>query len=637
MKKILLLFTFFLVGLVTEASNQVWDGRYSDSDALVRAVFDSLELIKGPADLDLIPVNKRKAYTIRICNQQKFDNLSSLLHEALENGQRNIRVQIKKGTYFFNDGHLKMVGQHYPNADIRIEGCGVAVVPKGWELKDGDNIPCDVSGESCFIDVNNKKSVNPWGEMSYADTLIEVVNEKSKLCRLKCAALGNLIVTEGNMAYLELTRWCRCYQYKVLRIENGCVDFYAPDLQMDSVFRKPYFNVNYDFVFGKQNPRFRLCNSTSKETVSVIDRKVRLSGGLKRVYLGNSAVFLSLNDSEFRFFSMRGITFLGNRPDPMPLLLLNKLTAKKIEISNCRFIGQRGRVVSVNCTDNVCFHDNLVRDNHEYGLRAESTCANTTVVNNVFENNGLNLSCNRCVTCCGTDYYIAHNTFKNFGYCAISVGAWYGTELIKPSSGIVEYNEMWYDNKYFTEAWKYTIMDGGAIYVWTQNDRSIIRYNYIHDYTGMSQNRGIFLDDGAHHVAVYGNIVLDTPQMHSIDSRRVAGTERSVKKESYSERNNIDNLIVYNILDGTINFAGREEVQNGCMMGGNVILKEKGNRLVANHGYNAELKNIEVVLNNIEIGYDGYDNSGIIISGNKIDAVKRLPCYDKIKKWIKPF
>lgn len=51
-------------------------------------------------------------------------------------------------------------------------------------------------------------------------------------------------------------------------------------------------------------------------------------------------------------------------------------------------------------------------------------------------------------------------------------------------------------------------MDGGAIYLATKNAGSIVRNNYIHGFSGMKSNLGIFRDDGASNFELYGNYIL---------------------------------------------------------------------------------------------------------------------------------
>ena len=543
-------------------------------------------------------------------------------------------MKIKNGTFFFNQGHLKLVNQHFPNSEIKIVGKGVTLVPKGWLLKDGDDTPCEVNGESCFLDLKHKKSLSPWGEVMYADSLIEIIDMETKRCRLKCKKLGDLKVAEGNMAYLDLTRWCRCYQYKVLKIENGYVDFYAHDLALDNIFHKPEYNVNYDYIYAKANPRFRLCNVGEKRPVSVWNKTIQVTPDLNSVYLSDVTTFLVFQNSELSQMVIQGITFLGSKASDLPLLYYKGAKASNIEFENCKFVGQRSRIISLNATDNLYFHNNYVTDNYEWGIVSLSNSSNTVVENNFFENNGTGLSYARCVTCFGKDYYVGHNIFKNFGYCAISVGTPYGTMMENPAKGIIEYNNIYFDQEYFSNAWKYTIMDSGAIYVWTQNENCIIRYNYVHDYTGMRQNRGIYCDDGASGVKIYGNIVMNIPNWHAIDSRRVPNTEKANNKISFSERNNLNNVILYNITDGTINLVGREQEDNGCMKGGNVFLSRNGER-TTRRVFKTTYNNLDIEGTDMNTQYDDYNSKGIIIQRKVADNLKDMPCYDKIKRYLR--
>ena len=110
------------------------------------------------------------------------------------------------------------------------------------------------------------------------------------------------------------------------------------------------------------------------------------------------------------------------------------------------------------------------------------------------------------------------------------------------------------------------LMDSGAIYTWTQNDEVIIRYNYIHDYTGAGDNRGIFCDDGANNLKLYGNVVLNTPNCYSIDSRM--GKDQ---KEGFT--NNANNFMAHNVVDNGVRFQGHSDIQHHVVKGSNIVVK----------------------------------------------------------------
>ena len=472
---------------------------------------------------------------------------------------------------------------------------------------------------SSIVDLKKLQPFNLWAEMMWADSLAEVVDPESKLCRIRSKDINGMSLPQNNPANIGLTRWCRCYQYKIDHIENGEVYFFAQDLEFISQFGRNGYNVNYDYLFAGKIPRFRL-SSGIIETES---------------YLCEKSNFLSINNSYLRAFSLSNIFILGGCQKGQALVALNKARTGLIEVGNCRFVGQKNAVLQCSETDNLYFHDNEVRHNYNNGIISDNASRNTTIVRNYFEDNGEDLSSNRCVICSGENYYIADNTFKNFGYCAICVGQVWHWPKSCLSQGIVERNHIFYDQEHFDNAWKYTIMDSGAIYVWTQNDKAIIRYNFIHDYTGMAQYSAIFCDDGSSNFKIYGNILINTPVFHSIDARRCAGTEKGNNPKSFALKNNIGNEIRDNVLDGTIRFEGHEDKNNGCIKGKNIILRKKDG-IETVHKYKSEVRNIEKEEKDIILEYlDIVDNKVIVSKATWEEMTVSFPYFSKISSFMK--
>lgn len=98
-------------------------------------------------------------------------------------------------------------------------------------------------------------------------------------------------------------------------------------------------------------------------------------------------------------------------------------------------------------------------------------------------------------------------------------------------------------------------MDSGAIYIFTQNDGAVIRNNYIHDYVGMKDNRGIFCDDGAYGFTITGNVIRNVPNSYSIDSRLCLNVE--TQAGSVVKKVNYNNIIRNNRVDGPVRFEKR--------------------------------------------------------------------------------
>ena len=82
----------------------------------------------------------------------------------------------------------------------------------------------------------------------------------------------------------------------------------------------------------------------------------------------------------------------------------------------------------------------------------------------------------------------------------------------------------------------------------TYIDHIIVRYNFIHDYSGMASNRGIYLDDGAGNVDIYGNVLVNILNGHAIFS----WLSKGAGKKYPSANNNIN--CMYNIIQGSYKF-----------------------------------------------------------------------------------
>lgn len=94
-------------------------------------------------------------------------------------------------------------------------------------------------------------------------------------------------------------------------------------------------------------------------------------------------------------------------------------------------------------------------------------------------------------------------------------------------------------------------MDSGAIYVATQTSGVNICRNSIHNYSGVYQNRGIFLDDGSSHCTVADNVVENIYGGYCIDLRKVTCKDNPRNK---SREFNVGNVLRGNVCDGKVRF-----------------------------------------------------------------------------------
>jgi hypothetical protein len=388
-----------------------------------------------------------------------------------------------------------------------------------------------------------EKSV--WSDIKQAEEIIQVVDKDNKRCMIP---FQNQWGTDERkaMSKVQVTQSYRSQIYDVDYIDSQGVFFVAPELVWLSRFQNQGYNVNLDYVFRGAIPRFRLYDERKKHPAL-------------------ASCFLRINNSKGVTLNISGIHFYGNKAGA-PLFSMKDVESDQVYVHNCTFEWIHGAVGVFANVKNVTFDYNIVKNIDEHGVRFMNNCENVHVTNNKFDNCGLALGQSFCVTCWESTYYVAKNEFCDFGYAAIGVGVWLNDNKQFASKGIVEYNEMYYTSAYLSENWKHTLMDSGAIYTWTQNDEVIIRYNYIHDYVGMADNRGVFCDDGACNLKIYGNIILNTPNGYSIDSRKV-------KDQHEGFTNNANNVMAYNIVDNSICFMGYGDEERHCLKGGNYILQ----------------------------------------------------------------
>ena len=489
----------------------------------VRHLVDSLDQIKAKTAQKVKPIGE--TYTIRVQNQEQFESINDRISEGIAKGYTNIRIKISKGTYSFYEDHIQRKDEHYPNVSISIQGKNAVIT-------------------SYCSSANLGMCESEWTELTQTDELIEVVDFGKKLCKIP---FKNTLSTDKRKRFtkVQVTQWFLAPIYDVCDIDETGVYFIAQNLKEV----KNGYNVNYDYEYLGKKPHFRLFD-TSKER------------------LCSATTFLSMTNCEFHSLSIAGLTFKRNKAGG-GLMELNYVAAQSITIEKSTFEEIQGYVTECLGTDNVLFDHNIVRNTAGHEVRFLSGCRNVSVTRNLFENCGQSLNNTICVTCGEAEYYIANNEFRDFGRIAIAVGVWHGSKKHRKSGGIIEKNQMYFTPDYLKRRKGNVLMDSGAIYTWTQNDGVIIRYNYIHDYEGLGDNRGIFCDDGASNLKIYGNVILNTPNSYCIDLR-------SINDNAEGFLNNANNLIAYNVVENGIRFEGCSQEERHNAKGTNIVLSASG-------------------------------------------------------------
>lgn len=564
--------------------------------------------------------------TIVINDQKGFENIQQQVLSCINSGEKKIYVKIARGTYIVKEKHLTLNQINSPDVKLHIVGKGAIFIPEGREYHNGD----------CYVgtyDVNNSwmngsKDVEIWSHIHYVEGQVEVLDATEKRCRIKSKRTFPAHTDYSN-AYILIPHWYQSSVYKIDKIDRQYIYFTADDLKESSY--SAGYNVNDDYNYGKKNIRYKLCNvGTGDDCLRITNGKVHLPKDVTTAWEGKTHRFLTIQDCKLSAVEIKGIEFWSNAfAESNPAIYFKNTECKEIHIHKCGFYGMRGDVISITATPNVKIDNNKFEDCYYYGIKSDNASANTVVENNSFASMGKRMQNTFSIVCRGTDYEIKGNVMQNYGYGGIGVGVWYKSKQTKPSCGVVENNTLTYSSDYIKNIANYGIMDSGAIYLWTKNDGSIIRYNYIDGFSGAGDNRGIFCDDGASNFEIIGNVIVGIANSYCIDSRRCSKVEEKKTPNTGIEMSNINIVIRDNLIDGRIRFVGNEAADNGCRIGTNNILLPEGHeapRITTN--------NVSVVGESVELNYTGKKHGCFELSKKSYKMLKKSPEWKKLKRFI---
>lgn len=575
--------------------------------------------------LVLLIIPKSAGATIYINNQTDFNNISKLVKETIDKGELSIKVVILPGTYEFFEDHITFRDIQAPNVSLKIQGKGqVNIIPLGKNYKNGDIYEGQFNIENSWM--NGRQDVNIWGNAKFIDGLVEVVNEENKLCRFKSEDSFPKDIDVSN-AYVLTPQWYTSKAYKINRIEEEYVYFTAFDL---NISYSGGWNVNDDYNYSQKKLRYRLCNvGLDEDGLMLINKKITLPSMCPSIHEGKVQSFITIDNCSFKSIEINNLFFLGNGArNKKTLIYISQLNSKKTIVKNCSFIGMRSGVIYINKSNNIFVDGNVFKDCYYYGIISDNNSINTHVLNNYFYLMGKRVQNSFCVSCSGENFLVKNNEFKDFGYGGVAVGVWYGNEQKNPCRGIVENNEFSYSETYLKCIIDFGLMDGGAIYSYTKNDCTIIRNNFIHDISGIADNRGIFCDDGASGLNIYGNVIIGIQNSYCIDARRVVSVENKPKKMKV-ERVNMNNVIANNIIDGDVRFEANEDVNNGCRYGGNYILTAKKTKMPV-----ITIKEVDNRDRDTYLDYIGFHKGKVEVTKESYKVVKRSPIWKGVKKHI---
>lgn len=587
------------------ALNRIVKSRYSHLiDKYEMVIFENIPQIQHSIGNTTI---------ISVHNQSDFDLVSENLQRILKTGAKDITIRVFPGRYYFHDNHISLKNSYNNDVSIHIIGDGAEIVSAGHYILKHDVDIGAFSPFAIYLDKNHD-DICFWSNMYQSDTLVEILEEKSKVCRIHCKDINLPVSTDCSNAWLQLTEWYMSGTYKVQRVEGHYIYFIASDLKKGI---PPYgnFNVNYDYTVVKKFPRFRICNLPISSCRVTLDRIVSEAA----LYQCTSSCFLNIYGSDFKQIDLSGLKFVGNCKGSKLFNLQGARTKNGLFITNCQFSAIQSIVIYMLGTPNVVISRCIFKDCYDYVLLGiDKGTKNTIITENLFYNVGKGLNSSAAIHCQSTDFYIAKNEIVNFGMMGIGVGK--GAAEDDEGSGIVEDNVLYFTDEYFAKAPLNSLIDGGAIYLWTRNNGTIVRFNRIHQYTGAHSNRGIYCDDGAYGFVVYGNVISGVYNNNLIDSRYVP---------SQTLPTNTNNFIMYNIITGRYKFEGSAIRNNQCIKGQNLVL------LRSDEGpYNIVLNNLSDSEDDCILEYTGTKGLKIIVPRKTRQALRQLPFYKRIQRFI---
>ena len=585
--RLALSFCFLLIGSAAFGQSQA------------AASFRSLELYKVPQESVSSP--SRQVFRISVNNRSDLAKVNDSIRNAIKRGQKNIEVQLAPGVFYYNRLALYLNNINDKSVSISICGNQTVMIAAGKDYVRGRSMAF-FDRNNLYLD-QNKEEVNYYGEVQQALSKVEVINATSKECRVKVG--GNIRYTPG--LCIQLSEWFHCPVYEVTKISDGYVHFKADDLSFDKA--KQCYNVQYDNAIGSVNPRLRFINPDL-----VRERNTA-------IHECSVAQFLILYKMKLKSFSISGIRFLGCANASEALMYFRDVEAENICLQDCQFEQLNNLICNLKNTDNFVFKGNEVKNCYYGALNSAVDCSNTYVKDNTFYRTGKSWTNGSVVACHGANFVVTGNKFNDFGYSAISTGynhKWGGKRV---TSGVIENNEIWYGEEYFSNCDKYTLMDGGAVYISTLSDKIIVRYNYIHDYCGVRSNRAIYCDDGAMNVKIYGNVICNIPAAHAVFSWRANSILNSVS----GSNDGIE--FFYNVIWGTYKLD--ERPRSSCVHGKNLVLYANGEPAPKNELINFKYQEKDLVFSGAAMS-DGK----LVVPQQALRELQQLPTYGRMRQWI---
>ena len=461
---------------------------------------------------------------LNVRSQQDFEALPSRLDSVLRCTEppELIEVRIGPGVYYYGERHLDLNWLDLPGTRISITGDDCTLIAKD-----------DGSGHALgynYVDLNSLEGEDTWTQVKKAGSWPVPVLFKKGIYKIRCAE-PDLSEKEAKDLWLHISQWFVGAFYPVVRIKNGWLYFKKESDTGTSMLS--------ELRYGRCLPRYLLCGKPERNDLHAC----------------TVTCFLSLSNSRLKEFKMDGLSFLGNA-DGEHLVWLDKVKADSVVFACCSFSHIRSSIIKVDWTDGFRLRDCLFAGNYQTCVNIGVESRDARLVGNRFIGNGRSMTNWPLICCRGVDYRITGNYIEDFSHSAIGLGINYTEKDLYGTTGIVDNNEICQSASFRNHPMR-SLIDAGAIYISTNNTRTVVRNNYIHDIDGPHGNHGIFADDGAMNVTIEGNTIVRIRNGRCIDLRKCFSIVRN--SESKVSTPNTGNVIRDNNYDGTVRLYVRKD------------------------------------------------------------------------------
>lgn len=559
-KTIVFGFSFLLLSLYVNCQGLV-------CSSTIVALRDSLDAVNYTTP-QMLETDKWKI--IRIGTQAEWDGLGDILKNELEKGERYIKFCVQAKELLLPLKPHSILNLNYPDANIKIVAINTTLLPEGKTFSYNDE---DAISNGHFWSL-------PYNNFNYNDIIIDKSGNELPLREdvkrvseniIKVHGIKNSIdqddiwkfkvelpdLTEEKCKdfYVLMTRDWTSARHKVVKVQEGWLYYHldTEDLHSDR-------NPNVDLIQYGLLPRYRLINNPVGKGVHYVGGRIYVPCKYKKIHINKGGYLFHMGDCHFNSFELTGFNFNGL--GCCPIGVYHSTFKVGMFIHHNVFTNLSSLAVSAAWNENVVINDNTICNTRVNAI--ESSGKNSTIRGNHLKNIGWMLN-TRAIISGGENVHICDNIIEDFNYAAIACGSRAATRDSVRLTYIIERNLIRYSKEYKNNYHTHTLADGGAIYIGPQCTRGIIRNNVIEDIIGIHSNRGIFLDDGAKNLAIYGNMIINTGNSYDIDLRYSNSLSKEIPDfNSY-------NCVFHNIITGGYRFEDAG-ANSHCIGGQNLLL-----------------------------------------------------------------